>query len=163
MACRIVGRISHRAFFTRRGVIRRFPLHGTASRRITARVPPQSAGPIGMVAIAKTLNERGVRTARGWQWHVSSVANLLGAREQLRGEAVGISVLESLACEVPVIAAHRPPFDELIAAEHGMLVDEDNADAVAGAVVQILGSTALARANPNRATSPVEQFQTIPL
>ena len=37
----------------------------------------QSAGPIGMVAIAKTLNERGVRTARGGQWHVSSVANLL--------------------------------------------------------------------------------------
>jgi len=38
----------------------------------------QSAGPIGMVAIAKQLNERGVRTARGGQWHVSSVANLLG-------------------------------------------------------------------------------------
>ena len=37
----------------------------------------QSAGPIGMVAIAKTLNERGIRTARGGQWHVSSVANLL--------------------------------------------------------------------------------------
>jgi hypothetical protein len=37
----------------------------------------QSAGPIGMVAIAKTLNDRGVRTARGGQWHVSSVANLL--------------------------------------------------------------------------------------
>jgi hypothetical protein len=37
----------------------------------------QSAGRIGMVAIAKTLNDRGVRTARGGQWHVSSVANLL--------------------------------------------------------------------------------------
>jgi DNA invertase Pin-like site-specific DNA recombinase len=37
----------------------------------------QSAGPIGMVAIAKLLNERGIRTARGGQWHVSSVANLL--------------------------------------------------------------------------------------
>ena len=37
----------------------------------------QSAGPIGMVAIAKLLNERGVRTARDGQWHVSSVANLL--------------------------------------------------------------------------------------
>jgi hypothetical protein len=32
---------------------------------------------IGMVAIAKLLKERGVRTARGGQWHVSSVANLL--------------------------------------------------------------------------------------
>jgi DNA invertase Pin-like site-specific DNA recombinase len=37
----------------------------------------QSTGPIGMVSIAKLLNERGVRTARGGQWHVSSVANLL--------------------------------------------------------------------------------------
>jgi DNA invertase Pin-like site-specific DNA recombinase len=37
----------------------------------------QSAGPIGMVSIAKLLNERGIRTARGGQWHVSSVANLM--------------------------------------------------------------------------------------
>jgi hypothetical protein len=37
----------------------------------------QSAGPIGMVAIAKELNGRGIRTARGAQWHVSSVANVL--------------------------------------------------------------------------------------
>jgi len=37
----------------------------------------QSAGRIGMGAIAKQLNERGIRTARGGQWHVSSVANLL--------------------------------------------------------------------------------------
>ena len=37
----------------------------------------QSSGPIGMVSIAKLLNERGIRTARGGQWHVSSVANLL--------------------------------------------------------------------------------------
>jgi DNA invertase Pin-like site-specific DNA recombinase len=37
----------------------------------------QSAGPIGMVAIAKELNGRGIRTARGARWHVSSVANVL--------------------------------------------------------------------------------------
>src|SRR4051794_19409335 len=37
----------------------------------------QAAGPIGMVSIAKELNSRGVRTARGGQWHVSSVSNLL--------------------------------------------------------------------------------------
>jgi DNA invertase Pin-like site-specific DNA recombinase len=37
----------------------------------------QSAEPIGMVSIAKLLNKRGIRTARGGQWHVSSVANLL--------------------------------------------------------------------------------------
>jgi hypothetical protein len=37
----------------------------------------QSAGQIGMVAIAKKLNDRGIRTPRGGQWHVSSVANIL--------------------------------------------------------------------------------------
>src|SRR3954467_4622422 len=52
------------------------------AKRFAANILPiirsiQSAGPIGMVAVAKLLNERGVRTARGGQWHVSSVANLL--------------------------------------------------------------------------------------
>jgi hypothetical protein len=36
-----------------------------------------SHGPIGMVAIAEQLNQRGIRTARGGAWHVSSVANVL--------------------------------------------------------------------------------------
>jgi DNA invertase Pin-like site-specific DNA recombinase len=36
-----------------------------------------SHGPVGMVAIAEQLNERGIRTARGGAWHVSSVANVL--------------------------------------------------------------------------------------
>jgi hypothetical protein len=49
----------------------------------------QSAGPIGMVAITKKLNERGIRTARGGQWHVSSVANLLARAKQLRGGLIG--------------------------------------------------------------------------
>jgi DNA invertase Pin-like site-specific DNA recombinase len=34
-------------------------------------------GPVGMVAIAAQLNERGIRTPRGGSWHVSSVANVL--------------------------------------------------------------------------------------
>jgi DNA invertase Pin-like site-specific DNA recombinase len=37
----------------------------------------QSTGPIGMVSIARQLNERGIRTPRGARWHVSSVANIL--------------------------------------------------------------------------------------
>jgi DNA invertase Pin-like site-specific DNA recombinase len=36
-----------------------------------------SHGPVGMVAIAEQLNQRGIRTARGGSWHVSSVANVL--------------------------------------------------------------------------------------
>src|SRR3954462_7823680 len=41
----------------------------------------QAGGPIGMVSIAKELNQRGIRTARGGQWHVSSVANVLARAE----------------------------------------------------------------------------------
>src|SRR4051812_7526276 len=43
----------------------------------------QTAEPAGMVSIAKRLNERGVRTARGGQWHVSSVANVLARAKEL--------------------------------------------------------------------------------
>ena len=55
-----------------------------------------------------------------------------------RGEASSLSALESLACEVPVIAARRPPFDELIRDVYGVLVDEEDADAVAGVVERLL-------------------------
>jgi DNA invertase Pin-like site-specific DNA recombinase len=34
-------------------------------------------GPVGMVSIAQQLNQCGIRTARGGNWHVSSVANVL--------------------------------------------------------------------------------------
>jgi glycosyltransferase involved in cell wall biosynthesis len=57
-----------------------------------------------------------------------------------RGEASSLTALESLACEVPVIAAHRRPFDELISDEYGMLVDEEDAGAVARAVERILAN-----------------------
>jgi len=43
----------------------------------------QSAGPIGMVSIARELNRRGIQTSRGAQWHVSSVANLLARANEL--------------------------------------------------------------------------------
>lgn len=38
----------------------------------------QSAGTVGMVSIAKILNDRGIRTARGGRWHCSSVRNVIG-------------------------------------------------------------------------------------
>ena len=42
-----------------------------------------SHGPVGMGSIAEQLNQRGIRTARGGSWHVSSVANVV-ARASLR-------------------------------------------------------------------------------
>jgi DNA invertase Pin-like site-specific DNA recombinase len=44
-----------------------------------------SAGPVGMVSIARQLNDRGIRTQRGGNWHVSSVANLLARASKLAG------------------------------------------------------------------------------
>jgi len=76
-----------------------------------------------------------------------------------RGEASSLSALESLACEVPVIAARRPPFDELISDEYGVLVDEEDADAVAGVVVRLLGDPAARRAMGERGRAHVlEEF-----
>jgi glycosyltransferase involved in cell wall biosynthesis len=57
-----------------------------------------------------------------------------------RGEASSLTALESLACEVPVIVARRPPFDELITDDCGVLVDEEDTDAVAGAVEGMLAN-----------------------
>jgi DNA invertase Pin-like site-specific DNA recombinase len=45
----------------------------------------QAAGTTGMVSIAKALNDRGVRTARGGRWHCSSVHNLMARLGQPSG------------------------------------------------------------------------------
>jgi len=50
--------------------------------RLAANVLPivleiRAAGARGFGAIATALNRRGVRTARGGRWHVSTVRNLL--------------------------------------------------------------------------------------
>jgi DNA invertase Pin-like site-specific DNA recombinase len=57
------------------------------AERFAANVLPvirsiQSAGVTGMASIAKVLNDRGVRTARGGRRHVSTVRNLLERSRQ---------------------------------------------------------------------------------
>ena len=56
--------------------------NGTAADAFAANVVPivrqiEASGVKGHRAIAAALNARGVRTARGGQWHVSTVQNLL--------------------------------------------------------------------------------------
>jgi len=76
-----------------------------------------------------------------------------------RGEASSLSALESLACEVPVIAARRPPFDELIRDEYGVLVDEEDANALAGVVESLLANPAQRKAMGESGRAHVmEQF-----
>jgi DNA invertase Pin-like site-specific DNA recombinase len=43
----------------------------------------QSSGATTLDALTRGLNERGVRSARGGRWHVSSVANLLARTQKL--------------------------------------------------------------------------------
>ncbi|MFS8086979.1 MAG: glycosyltransferase family 4 protein, partial [Acidobacteriota bacterium] len=77
-----------------------------------------------------------------------------------RGEASSLSALESLACEVPVIAARRPPFDELIRDEYGVLVDEEDASAVAGAVESLLANPLQRREMGERGRAHVREHFT---
>ena len=63
-----------------------------------------------------------------------------------RGEALPIAPLEAMAMELPVIAAQQPPFDELLAPEYGMMVNEQDASQVSSAISGLLAHGARRRA-----------------
>ncbi len=48
----------------------------------------QAAGVVSMKGIAKALNARGVRTARGRKWHPSSVKRVLARQTRLTDKKV---------------------------------------------------------------------------
>jgi glycosyltransferase involved in cell wall biosynthesis len=77
-----------------------------------------------------------------------------------RGEASSLSALESLACEVPVIAARRPPFDELIKDEYGVLVEEEDAAALSLVVERLLENSSDRRAMGQRGRAYVKEHFT---
>lgn len=62
-----------------------------------------------------------------------------------KGEAFGISILEYMAMELPVLTSDRPPFDEIIEMEWGRMVDESDTQAVANEIKTILGNPELMR------------------
>jgi hypothetical protein len=45
----------------------------------------RATGATTLEAICRALNDRGIRSARGATWHVSSVANLLARSQNLAG------------------------------------------------------------------------------
>jgi DNA invertase Pin-like site-specific DNA recombinase len=51
----------------------------------------RATGATTLEAITRALNDRGVRSARGATWHVSSVANLLARASKLSAQAQGFS------------------------------------------------------------------------
>lgn len=58
------------------------------------------------------------------------------------GEASSLFALEALACELPMVAAAQPPFDELIAPAYGELVAEEDSCKVACAILELAGDPA---------------------
>jgi hypothetical protein len=45
----------------------------------------RATGATTLEAISRAMNDRGIRSARGATWHVSSVANLLARSQNLAG------------------------------------------------------------------------------
>jgi glycosyltransferase involved in cell wall biosynthesis len=80
-----------------------------------------------------------------------------------RGEASSLSALESLACEVPVITARRPPFDELINDDCGVLVEEEDSAVVAQAIEMLLADPQKRKAMGARGRAQVQQEFTWPV
>lgn len=61
------------------------------------------------------------------------------------GEAFGLTLIESMAMSLPVVAAERPPYPEFVTPEVGVRVDEENPNAVAAVLADLL-------AHPERRT-----------
>lgn len=55
-----------------------------------------------------------------------------------KGEASSLVTLEALACELPVLASRKPPFDELIKDEWGRQVDETDTSEVSATIIALL-------------------------
>lgn len=54
------------------------------------------------------------------------------------GEASSLVTLEAMACQVPVVASHHPPFDELVSPEWGLQLDEKDEAGLVAAVQGLL-------------------------
>ncbi len=58
------------------------------------------------------------------------------------GEAFGLTLVESMALGLPIVAAARPPYPEIVTSEVGVLVDENDPLAVAAALAALLDDPA---------------------
>ena len=58
-------------------------------------------------------------------------------------EGFGLPVIEAMACGAPVICSDRAALPELVG-DAGLLVDPEDVDALAGAMVRLVGDRALA-------------------
>jgi glycosyltransferase involved in cell wall biosynthesis len=59
------------------------------------------------------------------------------------GEAFGITLLEYMAMALPVLTSKHPPFDDLVHADWGVAVDEQDTPGVAAQIIALLEDSAL--------------------
>jgi glycosyltransferase involved in cell wall biosynthesis len=59
------------------------------------------------------------------------------------GEAFGLTLIESMACGLPVVAANRSPFTDIVQPDYGALVDPEDVPAVAAALARLLSDGSL--------------------
>lgn len=77
-----------------------------------------------------------------------------------RGEASSLTALESMACGVPVIAADRPPFNELLRPDYGLMVTEQDVYQVADVICDLLSEPTRMRSMGMVGRNQIEsQFQ----
>jgi glycosyltransferase involved in cell wall biosynthesis len=72
------------------------------------------------------------------------------------GEAFGLTLIESMACGLPVVAADRSPFTDIVQPEYGALVDPDDPAAVAAVLARLLADSTLRAAYGKAGRAAVE-------
>lgn len=62
------------------------------------------------------------------------------------GEAFGLTLIESMACSLPVVAAKRSPFTDIIQPDCGILVDPEDPGDIAATLARLLSDSSLCAA-----------------
>lgn len=98
-------------------------------------------------ALEQLAAELQVSAAVQWFGAQADVAPYLQAADVFlipaRGEASSLAALEAMACGLPVLAARRPPFAELITPAWGALVDETDPAVIAEVILRWLAAPTL--------------------
>lgn len=117
-------------------------------------------------SLQKLINELKLGEAVAWQGkmdlegliklYAKSTVYVLPSINKL--EAFGIVQLEAMACRTPVIASDIPGVNNVMeVGKSGLLVPKENPQALAGAIIKIIGDPALAEAMGRRGRELVEK------